>query len=61
MAINYFFILETRILEFVDLHHPIVRDVDRIWANELFGANANTMLDEAVRILTYLADVRDPR
>lgn len=48
-------------LEFVDLHHPIVRDVDRIWANELFGANANTMLDEAVRILTYLADVRDQR
>lgn len=48
-------------ITFVDLHNPIIRNVDRIWADELFGANANLMLDEATRILTYLADVRDPK
>lgn len=48
-------------IEFIDLHNPLVREVDKIWANELFGENANAMLDEAVRILTYLADLRDPK
>ena len=48
-------------ITFVDLHNPIIRNVDRIWAEELFGANANLMLDEATRILAYLADVREPK
>lgn len=48
-------------ITFVDLHNPIIRNVDRIWADELFGVNANLMLDEATRILTYLADVREPK
>lgn len=48
-------------ITFVDLHNPVIRNVDRIWADELFGANANLMLDEATRILAYLADVREPK
>ena len=46
-------------IEFVDLHNPQIRNVDEIWARELFGTNANIMLNDAQRILAYLADIRD--
>lgn len=48
-------------IEFVDLHDPQIRDVDTIWAEELFGANASAMLDETQRLLTYLANIREPQ
>ena len=32
-----------------------ISQVDRIWANELFGENSDTMLDNARRMLEYLA------
>lgn len=48
-------------LEFLDLHDPQIRDVDTIWAEELFGINATTMLDKAQRLLTYLVNIREPQ
>lgn len=48
-------------LEFLNLHNPEIRDVDIIWAEELFGANAADMLDEAKRLLVYLVNIREPQ
>lgn len=48
-------------LEFLNLHNPEIRDVDIIWAEELFGANAADMLDEARRLLVYLVNIREPQ
>ena len=46
-------------IEFVDLQTPEIRDIDRIWANELFGDNANEMLIKATRLLSYLGNKRN--
>ena len=46
-------------VDFLDLHNPNIRNVDTIWAEELFGTKASAMLDDAIRILTYLADIRE--
>ncbi len=48
-------------LRFLDLHDPQIRDVDKIWAEEMFGVNANVMLSEAQRILSYLVEIRDKK
>lgn len=48
-------------LDFINLHNPVIRDVDRIWAEELFGASAVDVLNEAHRLLVYLANIRDPQ
>lgn len=48
-------------LQFLNLHNPVIRNVDQIWADELFGANATTVLNEAHRLLIYLASIRDPQ
>ena len=46
-------------IDFVDLRNPQIRDVDKIWANELFGTNAINMLNDAQRLLAYLANIRE--
>lgn len=47
-------------IEFLNLATPEIREVDRIWANELFGENANEILNTARRMLEYLANRRNP-
>ena len=44
---------------FLELKNPEIRDIDRIWAEELFGINANDKLNEASRLLAFLANRRD--
>lgn len=46
-------------IRFLKLIDPQIRRVDRIWANELFGENSDTMLDNARRMLEYLAKRRN--
>lgn len=46
-------------IPFVDLQAPEIREVDRIWAGELFGDRAEETLDEARRLLEYLANIRN--
>ena len=47
-------------IEFLNLATPEIREVDRIWANELFSENAEEMLNTARRMLEYLANRRNP-
>lgn len=47
-------------ITFLDLQNPVIRKTDRMWAKELFGNDADTILDEAVRLLEYLARKRNP-
>ena len=44
---------------FLDLQAPIIRTVDAIWAEELFGENATDILNEARRLLEYTANRRN--
>ena len=46
-------------IEFLNLSIPEIRAVDRIWANELFGENAEEILNTAKRMLEYLANRRN--
>lgn len=46
-------------IEFLDLQEPIVRDVDMIWAEELFGEEAEQRTSEARRLLEYTATRRN--
>lgn len=46
-------------IEFLDLQNPRIRDVDLIWAKELFGEDAETKADEARRLLEYTANRRN--
>ena len=46
-------------ISFLELKVPTIRNIDRIWAEELFGANADDELDEATRLLAFLANRRD--
>ncbi len=45
--------------EFLDLQDPVIREVDRIWAAELFGAEGEDILEEARRLLEFLANKRN--
>lgn len=47
-------------IEFLNLAAPEIRSVDRIWANELFGEEAEDILIIARRKLEYLANRRNP-
>lgn len=46
-------------IEFLDLQDPVIREVDRIWAAELFGAEGENILEEARRLLEFLANKRN--
>lgn len=50
---------EYSLIKFLNLATPEIREVDRIWANELFGEDAEEMLDSARRMLEYLANRRN--
>lgn len=53
-------IIEYASIEFLNLASPQIRTVDKIWANELFGENAEDVLVIAKRILEYLVNRRNP-
>ena len=46
-------------IEFLNLTEPKIRNVDKIWANELFKNNASDNLNNAKKILEYLAKRRN--
>lgn len=46
---------EAETLSFLQLETPEIREVDRIWAAELFGGDAERTLQRAQRLLGYLA------
>jgi hypothetical protein len=47
-------------IEFLDLNNPSIRNIDRIWAEILFGTSANAVLNDALRLLRFLANRRNP-
>ena len=44
---------------FLNLKNPEIRDVDKIWAEELFGDEANEILETAQSLLSFLAHRRN--
>lgn len=50
---------EIEVIDFVDLQAPVARNVDKIWAEELFGDDAQTKMNEATSLLRYLANRRN--
>lgn len=46
-------------LSFFDLATPVARSVDRLWANHLFGGQGQAVLDQALRLLAFLARRRN--
>lgn len=53
-------IAEKDTLSFLILNRPQIRDVDRIWAEELFADEADDVLHQAVQLLEFLANRRNP-
>lgn len=51
---------ETPNISFQNLNNPQISHIDEIWAEILFGANAANKLDEALRLLRFLANRRNP-
>lgn len=47
-------------IEFLDLKSPEIREVDRIWAETLWGTDAEVKLSVAKDLLGYLATKRNP-
>lgn len=45
---------------FKELNNPTINHIDEIWANILFGKDATTKLNEAIRLLKFLANRRNP-
>lgn len=52
--------LEKHNISFLDLQSPTIRQIDKIWAKELFGKDADSVLIEAVRLLEFVARKRNP-
>ena len=50
---------ETPNISFQNLNNPQISHIDEIWADILFGANATNKLDEALRLLRFLANRRN--
>lgn len=45
---------------FLNLKNPQIREVDLIWAKELFKDEADRILETAIQLLAYLANKRNP-
>ena len=45
---------------FLNLKNPEIREIDKIWAEELFGGMSNGILENAKRLLGFLAHRRNP-
>lgn len=46
-------------IQFLNLKVPQIREIDRVWANELFGEDADSMLEKAKRLLAFIASRRN--
>lgn len=46
-------------IEFLNLQHPEIREIDRIWGEVLFGGNAEDILEQSRRLLEFLANRRN--
>lgn len=51
--------VEKDTISFLNLNRPEIRNVDRIWAEELFNDKAEETLQKAVRMLEFLANRRN--
>ena len=47
-------------ISFLNLNNPEIRNVDKIWAEELFNEKAEEILQHATRLLGFLANRRNP-
>ena len=47
-------------ITFLDLNKPIKREIDEIWARILFEDKAEEVLEDAIRLLKFLANRRNP-
>ena len=45
-------------VQFLNLNDPVIRDIDSIWAEILFGNQASYFLNEAKNLLSYIATSR---
>ena len=45
--------------EFLELQSPMIREVDTIWAEELFADSGTLELNKARKLLEYTANRRD--
>lgn len=52
-------IVSTPINEFINLRSPQVREVDRVWAEILFGENADELIEEALTLVPILVADRE--
>ena len=52
-------IISTPISEFINLRSPQVREVDRVWAEILFGENAEDFIEEALTLVPILVADRE--
>ena len=52
-------IISTPLSEFVNLRSPQVREVDRVWAEILFGENAEDFIEEALTLVPILVADRE--
>ncbi len=52
-------VVSTPITEFLDLRSPYPRDVDRVWADILFGEKADELLEEAMTLVPILVADRE--
>lgn len=46
-------------IKFVDLQSPEIRNIDKLWANELFKEKADYILSNSLRLLEFLANRRN--
>lgn len=47
-------------IQFLDLNRPVIRNIDVIWSEILYGASAVTVRNDALRLLKFLANRRNP-
>ncbi len=47
-------------ITFLDLKNPQIRNIDKIWANLLFGDDAQEKLEQAQTLLSFLTNKRTP-
>lgn len=47
-------------ITFLDLNKPVKREIDEIWAEILFGDEAEEKTNDAIRLLRFLANRRNP-
>ena len=52
-------VISTPISEFVNLRSPQIREVDRVWADILFGENADELIEEALTLVPILVADRE--